>query len=535
MYNFIDVNETSGGIAIPSEALKLNGEYIENQVEGYQTLYVQGREMLSPIIDSYETGIKDGSIFKNKRYPARTITVGYQLITKNNVDFRSAFNKLNSILNTENAQLIFADESDKYFIGTPSNMADVSTGKNAITSEIEFTCFDPFKYSVEEFEITPNLDNATTFALNYQGTYKTFPILEAKFPEAIKNDDGTVVAEGDCGFVSFFNDREKVIQIGNVDVMDYLEYPQSQLLISDPLTSWDADTQSKWAVNTGFETPTVFHMGTVDTVADEWGNTLLSGKSFGSGNVYHGPSITRSIPADKAGHIGAKNFKFTWEQRLAMSANTNKQYGCFQALLVNNNNGVRKIVAGIGIYKNSANNTADWYYYVNSDTGYAVKQYRNIDITRLNRYFGYAHTSVLYSGISKSGGVITFNIGGIKRTFTDARITDTEVNEISFVIGQLGNYPVFRSNGLFKCHFTKDDCDTFEDIPNKFTSGDVATIDCESGDIKINGSPAPELGALGNQFEDFSLMPGDNSIKTAFSDWCINRPTFKLKYRERFL
>ena len=38
MYNFIDVTEASEGYVLPSEALKINGEYIEDLISGYRTL-----------------------------------------------------------------------------------------------------------------------------------------------------------------------------------------------------------------------------------------------------------------------------------------------------------------------------------------------------------------------------------------------------------------------------------------------------------------------------------------------------------------
>ena len=47
MYNFIDVNEVSEGVVLPSEALQINGEFIENLIPGYRTLNVSGREALS--------------------------------------------------------------------------------------------------------------------------------------------------------------------------------------------------------------------------------------------------------------------------------------------------------------------------------------------------------------------------------------------------------------------------------------------------------------------------------------------------------
>ena len=52
MYNFVDTNGYAEGTALPSEALKINGAYLENKVTGYRTLYVKGREMLAPDIET---------------------------------------------------------------------------------------------------------------------------------------------------------------------------------------------------------------------------------------------------------------------------------------------------------------------------------------------------------------------------------------------------------------------------------------------------------------------------------------------------
>ena len=104
----------------------------------------------------------------------------YQLVTQSNEEFREAYNKLGGILNTEDAQLIFRDEPDKYFIGTPSLIEEVEPGRNAVVGELEFLCLDPFKYSVVEYEAIPDMLQGSIL-LDYHGTYKSFPVLEADF------------------------------------------------------------------------------------------------------------------------------------------------------------------------------------------------------------------------------------------------------------------------------------------------------------------------------------------------------------------
>ena len=110
MYNFVDTTAGSASSsALPAEALQINGAYIENEIEGYRTLYVTGREILSQELTTYETGVRDGSNLSYRRYPSRTITVGYQLIAEDNESFREAYNKLNALLDVEDAEMITAD------------------------------------------------------------------------------------------------------------------------------------------------------------------------------------------------------------------------------------------------------------------------------------------------------------------------------------------------------------------------------------------------------------------------------------------
>ena len=256
MYNFIDTNETSESISLPSEALQINGEYIENMIPGYRTLYVKGREALSPNLDTYDVGSRDGSQLKNKRFPARYITVGYQLVTASNEAYRNAYNELGRILNKENSILIFNDETDKFFRGTLDSMGEVEPGRNCVTGEFDLVCLDPFKYSLIEYEAVSTPEE-NSILIDYQGTYKSSPTLEVDFySESEYDESGSSTAlsgKGDCGYIAFFNEKEKIIQLGDPDELDGEEaFAKSQTLISQEFrTSGAFGTNQKapWASN----------------------------------------------------------------------------------------------------------------------------------------------------------------------------------------------------------------------------------------------------------------------------------------------
>lgn len=542
MYSFVDTTEFQGSVQLPSEALKLNGEYIENQIEGYRTLYVTGREILSQELTTYETGIRDGSNLSYRRYPSRIITVGYQLIAEDNDAFREAYNKLNALLDVEDAEMIFADEPDKFFRGTPSGAGDVDPGKNAVKGEIEFTCVDPFKYSVQEYEVSPTADDGTTFVIDYQGTQKSYPKFEVDFAKQ-NESDGALSSNADCGYVVFMNEDQNIIQVGDPEEVDGEDFEQSQTLVNQTFNKWDSSVTRNWSVNTGSNTDPEVHkqMGTIK--ADEYGGyDVITADSFGTAaSAWHGPSVTRAIPSDSSGSQGATDWRASWKQMMSISYGTDgsKERGVFQCLLNNVDGDTITTVAAVAVWKNNVGSNATVRLYVYGSKTIDI----TIDISYYNKYFGWTDTNegstratpIRTSCIQKKGSVITFDIAGIKQTVTSPDAADMEVHQMTFWFGNYGAGTPLLANGLIWAKFIKDNCDTYEDIPNKFSANDELIVDCESAQIYLNDIEAPELGALGNDWDNFYLKPGTNQIGVAWSDWTRSAPEFKMKYREAFL
>lgn len=210
-YSFIDTTAHGSANNLPTEALAIEGNYIENIIDNlnldaeYRTLTVSGRELLAPELKTAEVGMRDGVFYNGKHMPSREIKIKYRLIALTSQAFREAYNKLSGILlSIEQSQLVFADEPDKFFLGTFSGTDDVEEGRNAVNGEFTITCTDPCKYSIEEY--MPELQNGV-FTIDYDGTFVAHPIFE-------------VVFQGDCGRVSFANDKGKALQFGDDEVTD---------------------------------------------------------------------------------------------------------------------------------------------------------------------------------------------------------------------------------------------------------------------------------------------------------------------------
>lgn len=665
MYNFIDTTEVSEVATLPSEALQINGQYIENLIQGYRTLTVSGREALSAELDYFETGVRDGSKFRSKRYPARIITVAYQLIAESSEAFRESYNQLASILNVEDAVLIFNDEPDKFFVGTPEAIGTVSPGQNTVTGEFEILCLDPFKYSVIEYEATGSVEDKSVL-IDYNGTYNSFPVLEADFYDEAEDGENEKVltGNGDCGYVAFFNEREKIVQLGDPSEVDGEETNPNQTLINQTFlsdTSWGTTAKKLWALNSGgvqmqastatpstitttllkdkastASSPTIiytvsakahsraetsvkvdvtittklknssnyfgnglglkgsvyisnaWHDVTIKSTSEYWkgnsGHTVnlsftvtglssgssslvakfkvtrtdnngkagtlgetvctqlsiptyapeqvqgyyLTASNYGSGTGWHGARITRQIGADSAGEVGATHFHFYGSMVFGLGKQTTTGYemlqriGAFECKMLdaNGNN-----VASVRVVKTATGRTGKLNFYLNGE---------KVNSTELDIPGGTPIMKNFY--IRKNGSNVQFNFNSYTRHYTVQEIENIAVTQVSCSFEQYGtNAPMVV--GLREAKFTKYNCNTWNDTPNKFAANDIVEADCKEGKVYLNGIETAELGALGNDWEGFYLTPGLNQIGFAYSEWLSDEyaPTIKVRYREVFL
>ena len=554
MYGFIDTTQHQTEYPLPTEALQLNGEYLEDLIEGYRTLTVQGREALSGMVTTDNIGLRAGSLFRSRRYPERIITVRYQLVCDTAEAFREAYNKLAGILDIEKGVMIFADEPDKYFIGIPGTLEDVEPGRNAVVSSIQFVCPDPLKYSVEEHEAQV-LEDGTLFC-DYRGTFPSHPTLSAQFlKEGDVTDEGeesAITGNGDCGYIVFFDSDEHILQFGDPDETDAETFPSTQTLLASSLSksnSWTNAVKTIWPTNTeaGVITDGSSKTGTAGMVPTALGATskyYVGATSYGTGTGWHGPCISAAIPADKNGDIGADNWEFQYVMKFANfnSANGRKTIGEISCYL-SDANGYK--VAGVRVRKAKEGESGEIIFIANN----TVVDKFSVYIGAHNQYFGNdmdAHYKTIGGKkvlipavranrsvkITKTGTKLTISAGGITRTYTR---TTNKLRRITFHFKSWKTSPAISYAGIYSWKFNKLYCTTYRDIPNKFTASDLLEIDTGSGEVLLNGDPAPGLGAIGNQWEEFVLLPGENQVGWSCSDWCETPPAVGMKYREVYL
>lgn len=151
MYKFHDttIRNDCGDGQLPVSAMNYNGMYFEHFVEGYQTLSVVGREMLSLDIQTDSKNI--GSHVWNTKLPSREITVNYLLTNRDPKKIMYNFRRLMNYLYTEtDVDIFFNDERDVIYKGRYMASDEVPGDTYSFTSSFTILCPNPLKYAYNE-------------------------------------------------------------------------------------------------------------------------------------------------------------------------------------------------------------------------------------------------------------------------------------------------------------------------------------------------------------------------------------------------
>jgi len=496
-------------LPLPPYAMSFGGVYFENVIAGYRTLMVEGRETLASELTVIDR-LKDGSLYRRKRNESRTLKVKFLIKATSFATLRTKLNALDSYLDAEQVQIIFGDESDKYYIGTKASASYDLSGQYSAVGTIEIYCADPHKYSTTVTEVTASNGE---FAINYDGTYKCYPELEA-------------TANSDLGFVSYIDANKKVIQIGDPEETDTENHPKMETLIWDIFST--EDKLGTWNNNTATlesDVSTYLQQGSVKkTTKGVEVNSWSTAR-----DVRYGPSKTKAVPADSSSHVGAANCELMWTQHFYASAVTQAQEIIVEMTGTINN--TKTVIASMHITKSGTGSfTGRIYYYVMGKQKKAIE----FNSAQGNKWFGQDGYNLCR--IRKSGDVFTFQVlnAGVFETRV-AGTEDYEITEVSFFFNRKKGVNPVALCAIDDVIFNSYSVTNYEDVPNKFMSGDKIIADCGSGKITVNGVEEYGLGALGNDWETFCLTNGVNSIQCVYSDWATTAPTFKLRYRKVYL
>ena len=150
MYKFRDLRKIRAPSmgSRPIDAVCINGHWLDDEINCFKTLNVEGRESFKRSINAQEM-VGDGNLYLSSRIPSKTLKVNFYWHTNTIEEYNRDVKKLKVILYQQQIKIRFLDEQDYFYIGT---VEELNFEENGLTTKGSLTinCSDPFKYSDEK-------------------------------------------------------------------------------------------------------------------------------------------------------------------------------------------------------------------------------------------------------------------------------------------------------------------------------------------------------------------------------------------------
>lgn len=139
-------------------SLTYNGNLIDELVEGFTVVNVEGRDLIETDINTIKIDGRHGEYFNYSTLPPREIKVHFILKAKNSKEYLQKLQKLNLLLTTfEEVRFSFGDENGNYRVGIKSGIESPPYDYFIGTGIITIFCSKPFLYTNSKTTSTKNI------------------------------------------------------------------------------------------------------------------------------------------------------------------------------------------------------------------------------------------------------------------------------------------------------------------------------------------------------------------------------------------
>lgn len=461
--------------------------------------------------ETVSIGSAKGEIFQYNVYKSKQIEISYQIYNRRAeylVNFRRGLSAL--IYTDEPKKLIFSDEPNIYYNAILDGEQTLEEEEYKSSGILRFLIPDGVAHSVAEKTAENYGSNQITLENN--GT-ESVPI---NIKTTMKSDNGYIA----------FTLGDRFYQIGKPEEVDGKHYEESVKLFDDHLYE-----DKGWLVNQGITPPVTserLQNGVVKYVKESTNEGYATTKDYGSGNSWHGASLTKIVPKD----VNNK-YPVNWKVAYRFDFNTDGavfkgvQVGHTSVTMIDEND---DIICSI-IFEDTS--PVNEYYYMAVFIG-------NKNVWHTDSTFPMAKKGVTARGdygpavtAEKIGNQVTirFNNFGICKTFYVDN-PEVELRKITWYGAAYKDNFHTENNVLRALHVIKHNVERYEDIPNYFSNGDIVEIDGASGSVYINDAYDTDVADIGSQ--PLLLPPGQHTLGIITSSFA-SVPDVEVTYQERWI
>lgn len=464
------------------------------------------RNLSAPISSNLKKiGIRNGKDFDYVTQEEKQIAIEYVInngTAENLKDFRRKMAKL--LTSDKMGKLIFSDEPNLYYNAILNGEPTLDEEYLQSSGIITFIVPDGIAHSTiqKTFQASLNHERVMETTISNTGT-ESIPV------------DYEIKHNHENGFIGIVSEYG-VIQLGHVDEMDMEEKEKSEYLLNYRQASQYEAMRSGSGI---FFDPSYGKSGTFGTYNYD-NKTWVSLASAGAGSGWHGAARTIDLPPDQTGISGSANFAM--QGKVWFRPTATNQCGIIEYCIADKNG---RHLASARIAKwNPVTDTALLILCVNG------KEMKRVEFNSALSELFVHNRGDFY--IFKSGKEIIFCFGGLY-SFDIPEIEKMEAKTVSVFIGQRDNYPIIPKMYLNYLVFRKDKVKTWLDIPNRYPSGSIVTIDGKSRKVYMDGIQRAADEVRGSKY--FNVPPGETKIQFYYSNFCSPPPTITAKIQEAYL
>ncbi|WP_460413987.1 distal tail protein Dit [Lacticaseibacillus paracasei] len=364
-----------------------------------------------------------------------------------------------------------------------------------------------------------------TITVHNGGTYPVEPVI-------------TATMHADNGLIALINDQGGVLQFGNPEEADGVERQRSEVARYEGFDKEPAGA----AYNTGQTNSHYYYIAAQKNVmegsvkyADDDGSAVEPVFLPTNSYYWEGPSLhLKTTNASNGSNTGS--FIAKWRYKFNSSVNA---LGAIEMTL-DNDTGVAYEVIIRANYAGKddvdvqvfAGSTLVFQQTLNRRV-FSNGRYYEVKLIKLGNTLNLQLAGIVQGGI-KPSEVITRNpplvMPPIALTSAQASIP---VTGATLWFQRFENYP-YPDMGVYDMDIEWLNVDYWTDLKNRFSAGDVVTIDVANRQILVNGVINTNLQMIDNDWNKFKLAPGDTLVLNKCSYWAQPYET-EIAFREAFL
>lgn len=359
------------------------------------------------------------------------------------------------------------------------------------------------------------------------GTYRSKPTI-------------SFVMNGENGLVGLLNENGSVLQFGNPEDVDTNTTKVMEYGLNENL--WGNTLPSNATINTGFQTiypytpvgdghlPNTFR-GSWNMTEDV--NSVVPVYNWDKASAWHGPTMVFPIKADSNNQ---RTEEISTHTRFIFNNKEKGQRGRIEFTLMDleGNKFMSAVVRDSTISSNQLV-VEFWHKDKKLKEQFLDRKKFNTDFYEMN--------------MDRLGDTLVWRLVKIRRvneTTNDAEIAEEyKFNWTLPTVDKtpMGSYGVwcmrYQSTygvrmGITDINVKWNKTSVVSDIKNFFQDGDIVDINTNTRQLFINGVVNNQLNVVGNQWEGFTINPGDTIIQPIVSSWANMADVF-VEFRETYL